>query len=184
MRKLATLFLLLFLCLPSTVLAVTKQHYVALCDITPYKLVERLQTGQSQFKEKDKIHFFDIRKSASSSEFVFCKIGKNSPNCTMTISASNLPSGLTRIVSIRTIKNTDVANDDFADATALMFCELGLSADDVSKLNEQEIPSPYYDSHACSIWKNNRRIIVFLHFEHDGHRSMSFYAVNSPRYIN
>lgn len=183
MRKLVTLFLLLFLCLPSMVLASTKQHTVALCNMTPYKLFEKMQTDQPYLEVKNRLRFFDVHKVASSSELVFCKVGKDLPNCTMHISAFHSASGLTQVVSIRVNNNTSAAQDDFINASVLVFYELGFSLADIDMLYKQGIPSPSYDNQMCSIWKNDRRIVVFSHFNSIGYRSVSFYAVNTPRYM-
>lgn len=185
MRKLLPILLLFLLCLPTTALAMAEQKDMALCDMTPYKLFEKMEGEQIYLKnEKGTIRFFDIRKSASSGEFVSFKVGNVTADCSVMISSSNLPSGLTRIVTIHTNQNNKAAEDALQRVAALLFVAMGLKVSDVQNLYYQALPSPYKSIHICSIWKNNRRIIAYFKIKNNDDISASFYAVDSPRYIN
>lgn len=181
MRKIIILLLICLYVFPSITVANTKQTYadVPLCEMTPYKFLDRLISRQDSYK----LRFYDIHKSAQSGEFVLCKVGTPIHYCYVMITAEKLPSGLTRLVRVSRNDSSPETLKTFSTLVVLIDENIGLSYQEVMLFLKQDIPSPYKQRSVSSIWKDNRRIIGWYEIVNSEKSSLSFYAVNGPKYI-
>ena len=180
MRKVFGILLICLLIFPSTSFAKdTLYHDAPLCKMTPYKVLDKMLSRQDFFQ----VHIYDIRKHAISGETVYCKAGTPNHYCYITITSSDLPSGLTRLVLISMNDPNSETFDTFVKLDALIKESIGLSYEEAMRLLNQDVPSPYKEYTVSSILKEDRRIIYWFTARPSGKNSLSFYAMNGPRRI-
>lgn len=182
MRKVIILLLMCLSIFPSITSAETIPSYtnVPLCEMTPYKFLDRIITRGDDLKVK----IYDIHKSAQSGEIVFCKAGSPLHYCHITITAGNLPSGLTRMVRISCNDSSKETRNVFTTIVILVDETIGFSYQDAMLLLKESIPSPYKKFAVSSMWKDNRRIITWYEITSPKKSAISYYAVSGPRYIH